>query len=189
MKIPAYTHVISDTHFFHEKIIALGQRPFSSVAEMNETLIARWNQVVPEEGVVLHLGDFSHDDVPAEQLREIRSRLNGDVHLTLGNHDDLETLIGGEVFTPDRVRFWFRTPDKDVVFSHMPLEPDLLYTGRVSVHGHTHGPDSFLDPVLHAGVISMNCELHDYRPVARRDLDVMIADARLNAKRFGYPKH
>ena len=33
----------SDTHFFHDKIVEYSQRPFASVEEMNEELIARWN--------------------------------------------------------------------------------------------------------------------------------------------------
>ena len=31
----------SDTHFFHDKIVEYSQRPFASVEEMNEGLIAR----------------------------------------------------------------------------------------------------------------------------------------------------
>lgn len=33
----------SDTHFGHEAIIRHCGRPFASVAEMDEALIARWN--------------------------------------------------------------------------------------------------------------------------------------------------
>lgn len=49
----------SDTHFGHNNIIKLSNRPFSSVEEMNEGLIERWNDVVGAEDIVYHLGDFS----------------------------------------------------------------------------------------------------------------------------------
>jgi calcineurin-like phosphoesterase family protein len=49
----------SDTHFFHEGIIRFCNRPFGSVEEMNETLIRNWNEKVPEDGTVFHLGDFA----------------------------------------------------------------------------------------------------------------------------------
>ena len=35
----------SDTHFYHNKIVEYCQRPFASVEEMNEELIARWNDI------------------------------------------------------------------------------------------------------------------------------------------------
>lgn len=49
----------SDTHFFHEGIIKFCTRPFESVEEMNETLIRNWNETVPKDGTVFHLGDFA----------------------------------------------------------------------------------------------------------------------------------
>lgn len=165
-----FTHIISDTHFHHEKIISLGERPFKSVRDMNEALVSNWNAVVPEDGVVLHLGDFSHDDVPLEAIRQIRSRLNGRILMTLGNHDFPEVLVEAGVVELSDLRLWFRTPDKDVVYSHFPLEPALLYSGRVSVHGHTHGPDPILDPNLHPGAISVNCELTGYAPLTRDEV-------------------
>ena len=48
----------SDTHFFHDKVVEYSQRPFANVEEMNEEMIARWNSVVHQDGIVFHLGDF-----------------------------------------------------------------------------------------------------------------------------------
>lgn len=48
----------SDTHFWHENIIKFCNRPFSSVEEMNDTIIENWNKVVGENDIVFHLGDF-----------------------------------------------------------------------------------------------------------------------------------
>lgn len=36
----------ADTHFEHGGALGLFRRPFASVAEMNEALIARWNEAV-----------------------------------------------------------------------------------------------------------------------------------------------
>jgi hypothetical protein len=49
----------ADTHFNHANIISFCQRPFASVAEMNEALIAKWNARVGEGDLVYHLGDFA----------------------------------------------------------------------------------------------------------------------------------
>ena len=48
----------SDTHFRHANIIKFSGRPFANVEEMNEELIRRWNEAVPDNGIVFHLGDF-----------------------------------------------------------------------------------------------------------------------------------
>lgn len=75
----------SDTHFSHENIIRFCGRPFSSVEEMNEEMIRRWNEKVPEDGVVFHLGDFAFGNTKA--WTGPLDRLHGKIHLILGNHD------------------------------------------------------------------------------------------------------
>jgi calcineurin-like phosphoesterase family protein len=60
-------------------------RPFSSIEEMNEKLISNWNSVVDPDATVFHLGDFAFGTI--SQWEEVRSRLNGEIHLILGNHD------------------------------------------------------------------------------------------------------
>lgn len=77
---------ISDTHFFHQKILEFEKeaRPFSSVEEMNEELVARWNNIVTKRDTVWHLGDVCFGHV--SNLAIIK-RLNGTKHLIMGNHD------------------------------------------------------------------------------------------------------
>lgn len=79
------TFYTSDTHFGHERILELCERPFSDVTRMNEALIERWNNVVQPEDTVYHLGDVALGKI-AESLPLI-SRLNGYKILVLGNHD------------------------------------------------------------------------------------------------------
>lgn len=75
----------SDTHFGHENIIKFCNRPFSSLEEMDNTLIDNWNKTVPEDGIVFHLGDFAWGNCKAWE--EYRSKLNGKIILIRGNHD------------------------------------------------------------------------------------------------------
>ena len=76
----------SDTHFFHENIIFLNNRPYKSVQEMNEDLIHKWNTVVGLNDIVYHLGDVGMKCSP-ERLNLLLKRLNGKIHLIKGNHD------------------------------------------------------------------------------------------------------
>ena len=55
---------IADMHFDHESILAYDNRPFNSVAEMNETMIANWNRVV-----VMYAGQCVEEASVGELLR------------------------------------------------------------------------------------------------------------------------
>lgn len=74
----------SDHHFWHSNIIRFCSRPFSSVEEMNESLIRLWNERVKPEDTVYYLGDFSLALRPVET---ITPKLNGHKILIPGNHD------------------------------------------------------------------------------------------------------
>ena len=69
----------SDTHFNDSRILRIDRRPFASLNEHDEALIAFWNETVGRDDEVWHLGDFArHDKAGVEVLL---SRLNGQKHL------------------------------------------------------------------------------------------------------------
>jgi len=74
----------SDWHIGHDKAIEYDQRPFKNMSHMCESLIARYNSTVPENGVCYFLGDMGNRP---EDIRKVISRLNGIKILILGNHD------------------------------------------------------------------------------------------------------
>lgn len=74
----------SDNHFDHSNVIRYCNRPYTSVSEMNEDMVVKWNSVVNPEDTVYHLGDFSLNVRAVEQYTP---RLNGTKYLILGNHD------------------------------------------------------------------------------------------------------
>ena len=67
-------YYIADTHFGHERVIEFDKRPFSSLEEMEEEMIRRWNAVVERGDTVYILGDFCWR-VDADWIR-ILKRLN-----------------------------------------------------------------------------------------------------------------
>ena len=52
---------------------------------MDEGLIQNWNRVVGKDDLVFNLGDFAF--APNSRWKELINRLNGHIHLILGNHD------------------------------------------------------------------------------------------------------
>ncbi|WP_251982314.1 metallophosphoesterase [Methylobacterium sp. B1] len=85
----------SDQHFGHANLI-LGSmrtlRPFASVEEHDETLIAAWNSVVRPADEVWHLGDFAYR-CTQEHAQRCFDRLNGRKRLIRGNHDLLAERV------------------------------------------------------------------------------------------------
>lgn len=75
----------SDTHFGHKNIISICKRPFENVEEMNEVLVENWNKTVQKDSHVFHMGDFALGGVGT--WTNILPRLNGHIHLMMGNHD------------------------------------------------------------------------------------------------------
>ena len=76
-------------HWHHERIIKYCQRPFSNVEEMDEKLITNWNNVVGDDDIVFHLGDFAKGG--SSEWSHLLQRLMGKIYLILGNHD-LKTI-------------------------------------------------------------------------------------------------
>jgi calcineurin-like phosphoesterase family protein len=54
-----------DTHFSDPRVLRIDRRPFSTIAEHDEALIAKWNEIVGPDDVVWHLGDFARGSAAA----------------------------------------------------------------------------------------------------------------------------
>ena len=74
----------SDSHHSHKNILEFCKRPFEDVEEMNRKMIENWNNKVPKDGIVYHLGDFCWGGY--QLWKSIREQLNGEIILIKGNH-------------------------------------------------------------------------------------------------------
>ena len=134
------TWFISDTHFGHTNILEFEKeaRPFSSLEEMHEVMIERWNSVVKHKDVVYHLGDFCF----GRKYLDIASRLNGTKKLVLGNHDTLSSAEYLAYFN----KLYGMIYHKQCVLSHMPVYTNGLGSRWfVNVHGHLHSKKVRID--------------------------------------------
>ena len=157
----------ADPHFGYEPLLA--GRPFGSVEEMDEALVANWNAVVGPADTVYLVGDIGWNDghVPCRTL----ARLNGRKHLIRGNHDT------GYLDAPLLYRYFETVTDfleiEDgnchIILSHYPM----LYGKRrgYMIHGHLHASGQFHDilrtlpRVLNAGV-----DVNGFAPVTLEQL-------------------
>ena len=134
---------ISDPHFGHEAIISFCNRPFTSVEEMDEELIKRWNNKVSNNDTVYILGDLIYkSDKPPEYYLD---KLNGKKILIKGNHDGtwLKKVDVKKYF--DGIYDYLEISDEGrwIVLSHYPfLEHNGKHRGSYHLHGHIHNIES-----------------------------------------------
>jgi calcineurin-like phosphoesterase family protein len=128
----------SDTHFSHANIIKYCNRPFASVDVMDETLIKNWNDCIKYGDLVYFLGDFAFRRRQG-LLSDLLDRLNGNIYLIYGNHDD------GPI--RDMTKFKWQGYYKEIKIGSykIVLMHYAMRTWRASHHGswhlygHSHG--------------------------------------------------
>jgi calcineurin-like phosphoesterase family protein len=153
----------SDTHYNHDNICSATTtwvgaenltRKFKSLSQMNDALVNNINEVVGENDVLVHLGDWSFGGF--EKISEFRNRIVcKNIHLTYGNHDhhirnnkeDIKDIFSS---THDYLFLDIRRPsivgkgqmDKySFVCMHYPIASwDSMNDGVIHLHGHVHLP-------------------------------------------------
>lgn len=163
----------SDSHFGHANIIKYCNRPFIDANDMNEQLIANWNNVVSPDDVVYHLGDFAFGN--EKSVNAIMHRLNfAHMHFIKGNHD--KPFM--EWWT--KARFNNDCVAQKVDVNHYILETHInkqkfvlchyamrvwneSHRGALHLYGHSHGtlPD---DPNSKSFDVGVDC--HNYHPIS-----------------------
>jgi len=162
----------SDTHFGHKNILQLSNRPFATVDEMNETIIANWNARVKPGDDVYHLGDVAL--CSRGKLRDILSRLNGNIHLIRGNHEESASELP-ERFTWMKDYHELEIDDAEahkgkrlLVLCHYAMRVwNASHYGTWHLYGHSHGelPD---DPASLSFDIGVDC--HGFRPLSYEEV-------------------
>ncbi len=152
----------SDTHFGHDAIIRLCERPFASADEMDEAIVAGWNEAVAPEDTVYHLGDFSFRN--GRPRADYRCALNGTIHLIIGNHDKPLAEEDVRQFASVSSISEIRLNGKRLVLCHFPFrEWHQCKRGSWHLFGHMHGR---LDHAPLGYSLDVGVDSHDFRPWA-----------------------
>lgn len=136
------TWFTADSHFGHAGVLAMSGRPFATIEEHDEALVAAWNAVVGPRDEVWHLGDFAMGASP-ERCAALFRRLRGRKCLVRGNHDRKRTLDLGWHEQHDLLSR--RIEGKRVIACHYPMRAwPGAWRGSLHLFGHTHGslPDT-----------------------------------------------
>jgi calcineurin-like phosphoesterase family protein len=140
------TWFTADLHLGHANIIRYCSRPFSTVAEMDQTLLERLNASVKANDILHFLGDFSIGN-PARVL-EYRRRIRCKKILAVpGNHDKQARKLKEEFSWHDNLGE-VSIHGQPIVLCHYGLRVwNRSNHGSWHLYGHSHGrlpevPDS-----------------------------------------------
>jgi len=195
----------SDTHFHHANIIRYCKRPWlmpgdldvrgqwisKEIAElrtleMDEALMTNWNSVVGKDDTVYHLGDVVFANRP-EIISKLVSRLNGNLVLIHGSHDNLKLWknIPIEFKIPLlnlRLRKTVHGIDQYITACHCKMAIwEKKHYGAVHIYGHSHNtaPEELYDLSVDIGVDN---PIWDWTPVSQ---DKLMSYFATKQKRLG----
>lgn len=160
--------ITSDWHFCHDRDFIYEPRGFHSIWEMNKEIITRYNEVVDENDDVYVLGDLmlNNDQIGLNYIKDLK----GNIHIIRGNHDTI-TRISLYSFCWNIIEIcegkYLNYKNYHFYLSHYPClcgNYDIdkpLKTKTISLCGHTHTKDKFLDIdkgiIYHCEVDTNNC--------------------------------
>lgn len=159
----------SDTHFGHENIIKYTNRPFKTSYEMDEAIVQNWNRVVTADDTVYHLGDFAFGRTTQEYVSKIAKRLNGKIHLIVGNHEKLGKGIPWR-FASIKDYDEIEVEGQRIVLFHYGLRTwHHNMRGVWHLYGHSHGTLPAFGKSLDIGVDCWN-----FTPVEFANLELTM---------------
>lgn len=132
-------YFIADMHLGHANILKHCNRPFSSVEEMDETLIENWNSRVTDRDDVWIVGDFAFRTRVSAEI--YLKNLKGRKHLVKGNHDKtwMKGLDLSRYFGSVNEIAEMKLDGRHIVLCHYPMMCwDKSHYGSYLIFGHIH---------------------------------------------------
>lgn len=167
----------ADTHWGHQATLGprLGlNRPFASIEEHDEALIANWNAAVRPGDTIWHLGDFCYR-CPEDRARAIFSRLRGRRFLVRGNHDRIGMRLPWDGPVVDVAHVVVQNSDgsnSGIFCSHYAHRVwPRMHRGDIHLYGHSHGT---LPGTAASTDVGVDC--FDFRPVTLDEIRVRLAE-------------
>ena len=169
---PDKLFMTSDSHLGHYHICKYCHRPFQSRSDMDQTLIKNWNAVVPEDGIVVHCGDFMlphNEDI--KEYNKYLNQLHGRVLLLRGNHDRASLDWVSDKLIAVRDQAMIVVDGVKIFAQHYPC---AAFNGDYHVYGHIHtladgncyGIDGDVTKMMRKNTYDVGVDQNGYTPVS-----------------------
>ena len=165
-------YYIGDAHFGHANILKSCNRPFGSIGEMNEAIIAAWNERITGNDTVFILGDlFFRCSDPETILR----RLKGKKRLIVGNHDSswMGKVDLAQYFVSVDSMLEITDGSRAITLCHYPLLTWKHQLRSYMIHGHIHNntaADYFPLIAARERLLNAGVDINGFRPVTFEEL-------------------
>lgn len=170
-KDPKRIFFTGDLHIGHANIIKFQNRPFASVHKMNLSLVENWNNVVDPQDFIFVLGDFFF--CRPEAIKQIAQKLNGNIHLVLGNHDHesrgfYSNLFHGQIYDYLDLKVDTSVNKAGLIACfHYPIHRwNKCHHGSIHLHGHIHASE----PITGINRYDVGVDANNYTPVSLRTI-------------------
>jgi calcineurin-like phosphoesterase family protein len=184
----------SDTHYNHANICSsttkwsdpVTCREFKSLEHMNAHLVGNINEMVGQDDILFHLGDWSFGGF--EQIELFRNQiLCKNVHIITGNHDHhiennkegIQSLFSSvNKYLNLVVKYNVGTPlmgDARFALMHFPIASwDNMARGAIHLHGHVHFE---ADKRIGAGkMMDVGCDGNELYPIEMNEVLKLMRD-------------
>ena len=159
----------SDLHLSHKNIIEYENRPFSSIEEMDNTIIHIINYRLSPDDELYILGDFTLEK-NVDKVNSLIRRIKCKKHLILGNHDYFvknESLCS--LF--DSVHHYLEIDDngQKVILFHYPIQNwNLKKYGSIHLYGHVHSKEEL--QLKEYNAFNVGVDVNNFKPVTLEEL-------------------
>ena len=161
------TFFIADTHFRHKNIIRYCSRPFSSIQEMDEIIIQKWNNKIKSNDIVYHCGDFMFGQ--QKDILSMTQKLNGKITLIEGNHDKIG-LPNNYGFAEKHKLLDIKVNGIYITLCHFSLRVwNKSHFGSWHCFGHSHGT---LEPYGKSWDVGV--DNNNFEPIEFEELKIII---------------
>lgn len=159
----------ADLHLGHDAIRRYCGRPFSSVEEMNETMITNWNKKVGDKDLVYLLGDFCFFN-KREDILKIRNRLQGSIVLIEGNHDKNIGSPGNFGFASKHPILEVKIEGQHITLCHYAMRVwNKSHYDSWMLYGHSHNCLPGQGKSIDVGV-----DAHNFSPLAFEEIKTIM---------------
>lgn len=170
----------ADTHFSHDNIRKYCIRPFLSVEEMDETLLANINKKISKDDTFYVLGDFCfRGKSPKYYLDRIICK---NVILIIGNHDskkqqDLDCFSEVHNYLELDVQVKGCDPKygKKIILFHYPIQEwNMWHRGSWHLNGHTHANNLWSHNNPNQYILDVGVDAHNYEPLSLNEVATIM---------------
>lgn len=159
----------SDLHLSHTNIIKYENRPFSSIEEMNNTIIDNINYRLSDNDELYILGDFTLEKTP-NKVSQLIKRIKCKKHLIIGNHDYF-TRNKNCCSLFDSVHHYLEIEDegRTVILFHYPIQNwNLKRYGSIHLYGHVHSKEEL--QLKEYNAFNVGVDVNNFKPVTLEEL-------------------